>query len=584
MVMLAGAIAFDGDQSSAASAAAAVARKTARYPQLRERVIHADRGIALYAIERYAEQPQLISWTGDNGAKAWLLGDCNYMPEQRFSTTGADPLRQWSRERVPGRWIAVEIGAEGVLQFATDRLGLAWVYVGRTASGYIFSTDYAAIAEQLQGALTVDPDGVLLELSLGYIPDDTTIFREIELLPPGAVVKLSAAGLQATRAPVRYDDRLARASESDKHRQLDAIYDGIIQRAFTPVKSELVMSISAGYDSRYALAFLDREKSPMSLCTFGHPDSGEVAGARAVCAKVGRSTNLFNFSEGDWEQWRRGIQQLGNAGMVQWSGWADSWCEFLRSYGRFPVIGYLGDALSGKHLGATMPEANDWLGYWERWSTRGGWAHSPLVRPEAKARVAELVRDRLRQAASGCEHVSPHQQALHLDLYGRQRRWVATQPLLLSRFMTPALFFYDNDLFDFWSSVGVDDLLGQRLYRSYAQERFPALFPRNEGRPRPFVARALAKLAAIARRSGANAGRPPPKVIEHQPIVAPNRQHIVDLIGRVAPMVDNLIDVDRLRDHVRCYPERGTAGGHIIRAVNVFLLLDLANGRGRISG
>ncbi len=579
--MLAGAVTFDGDESCGVMAEE-IARRTARYPHLRERLLHSEHQVVLYAIVRAAEKPVISTWTGRDGAKSWLLGDVNYFPEGASEPPlAAGTLDRLLGARIAGRWLAVQVEPRGaVVRIATDRLGLAWLYIARIPNGYIFSSDYAAVAQQLKRGLSMDRDNLLLELALGYVPDDSTIFREIQLAPAGAVLQLSASGLTTAKAGVEYGDRLAGLAEADKYDRLDAIYDGLMRRSVTPLESDLMVSISAGYDSRYALAFLGRHDVKPPLCTFGHPDSDEVLGARSVCAKIGQSTKLFSFEAGDWGQWRRGIQQLGNSGMIQWSGWAESWCEFIKPHGRFPVIGYLGDALSGKHLGRVPPAGEDWLQYWERWSTSGGWLDSPLLLPDAKARLQACLRERFQQAVDESSRALPHQQALHLDLHGRQRRWVATQPNLMSRFVTPVLFFYDRDLFDFWTNLPADDLLGQRLYRSYAQNRFPRLFPRGERERRGLFSRALVKALAVTRQAkqGKPGGRAP-KVIDHTRILVPNRQEMLDLVDRVAPMIGDILDVSGFREQVAQYGLSATIpSGHLIRAINVFFLLDLGNG------
>jgi hypothetical protein len=462
-------------------------------------------------------------------------------------------------------------------------LGLAWLYVARVPNGYVFSSDFAAVASAVGPGLTVDGDTALLELALGYAPDQRTIFNEIDLLPAGSVIELDPSDIKVVAsAPLRYGDRYAGVSTAKKYERLDEIGDKIVCNAAKAVEKNLVVSISAGYDSRYALAFLERHDIRARLCTFGTPESDEVQGAVSVCKRVGRRTSLFPIERAEFGQWRRAIQQLGNTGMIQWSGWAESWLEFLCRHGRYAVIGYLGDALTGKHLGGIHRSEEDWLKFWERWSTDGGWADSSLLTPSARERLRDCLSARLGQAAALPSTALPHQRALHLDLYGRQRRWVAGQPNLISRFLTPLLFFYDNDLIDFWTNLPAEDLLHQKLYLSYAQSRFPRLFPRGEGEPPSLVRRAIRKAGRLASAAaGHNANWPHPRVVDHDAIIIPNKQRILDLAERVAPLAGDIIDVSAFREQVELYGRSPTVPSlHIMKAVNLFMLLDLSASAG----
>jgi hypothetical protein len=582
MVMLAGAVSPDASRSSRA-VAESMARATASNHCLRERLLYESGGITLFAVERHEHRPMIEPGHEGAGTRRWVLGDVNYCnrspsPETRIATGALSDL--WS-SKIPGRWLGIEVEpATGLVRFATDRFGLAWLYIARTPTGYVFSSDFAAVAGAVRSALSIDRDTALLELALSYAPDERTVFNEISLLPPGAVVELADSGMKViASAPVRYGDRYAGLSADRKYERLDEIYDAIVRNKAKTLAPDLVVSISAGYDSRYALAFLQKHDIKAKLCTFGARNSDEVRGAMSVCEKIGRSTSVFSVSESHWVQWRRAIQQLGNTGMIQWSGWAESWLEFLTKHGGYAVIGYLGDALTGKHLGTAQRNDADWLRFWARWSTEGGWADSPLLTASARSRLRECLPQRLEQAIAKPSTALPHQRALHLDLYGRQRRWVAAQPNLMSRFLTPFLFFYDDDLIDFWTNLPAEDMLQQKLYLSYAQTRFPRLFPRGEGQPPTVIERAIRK---AVRMTGATAMRRPrqpnPRVVDHDAIIVPNRQRILDLAERVSPLVGELIDVAAFCEQVRLYGRSSTLPSlQIMKAVNLFLLLDLCS-------
>jgi hypothetical protein len=147
----------------------------------------------------------------------------------------------------------------------------------------------------------------------------------------------------------------------------------------------------------------------------------------------------------------------------------------------------------------------------------------------------------------------------------------------MSRFLTPYLFFYDGDLIDFWTNLPAEDMLQQKLYLSYAQNRFPRLFPRGEGQSPTVIERAIRKAVRMTGVAAMRRPRQPnPRVIDHDAIIVPNRQRILDLVERVSPLVAELIDVAAFREQVRLYGQSSTLPSlQIMKAVNLFLLLDL---------
>jgi hypothetical protein len=564
--MLVGAASFAADTDLAACARRMAAR--AALPGEQATQVHADGGLWLHAVGPVATNRAPLA-LDEAGISTYLFGDACRIPGLRAGVQVAD-LRTPELLDVPLRWLTVRWSrVSRRLSLTTDRLGLLWLYYARVPGGVLFAGHYGALARELRPLLRLDWDTALLELAYGYTPDERTLFEPIRMAPPGATLELDDTGtrVDARRAP-RYTDRGASLSPRQKTACLDDLYASIRSRLDARVEG-LVISLSAGFDSRYALGFLHERLRGTRALTFGNPDSDEVRGAWRVAADAGLDSAVFDIPAGDWRQWRRDIEALGNAGMTQWSGWAESWLNFVAAHGPLPVIGYLGDALSGKHLGAAREHA-DWVAFWQEWSTAGGWADSVLLPAQERQRVREVGRERLAAAVAPHAFAFAHQAAMHLDLYGRQRRWVATQPNLMACFCTPVAFFYDEALIDFWASLPIDDLVGQRLYLEYARQRFPRLFA-PPAAPPGLSRRLLGKAMRVA--TGTDQARP--TVVDARRYIVPNRARILELIERVQPVVEDRIDLPALRREVERFGESSVVTGTMLaRAVNLFLLLD----------
>jgi len=76
--------------------------------------------------------------------------------------------------------------------------------------------------------------------------------------------------------------------------------------------------------------------------------------------------------------------------------------------------------------------------------------NSSLFRPKARSLLANSLKDNLSSLLARASYAQPHQQALHLNLYTRQRRRVASQLNLVSRYLVPVAPFYDEALIAFF--------------------------------------------------------------------------------------------------------------------------------------
>jgi len=587
MTILAGIISYS-DAFSPKDKASKLARDTARYPTLTARPLYSNQWAALYVVERQDDNPQELSCSMDIDSKSWIIGDINYAPESILSPF----KRQLDAgtaipNGIPGRWLAVQINLRSkILRITSDRLGLGWLYIARIPNGYAFSGDFAALVEQLSKPLRVNYESCIQELALGYTLGDKTVFEEITLIPPGTVIELSQDGIRTvSKQAIEYGDRYAYLSDQQKFELFDDLYKSVVDRHFKPYEESLLVSISGGYDSRHALALLQKYSIQAKYFTFGDPASNEVQRAHLNCSRANTTTNVFTFQKGDWGEWRRCILQVGNTGITQMIGWSDSWHALLRKHGRYLVTGIFGGPLTGSHLGYDKTAGVDWFDYWLKRSTTDEWISSMLLRDEVRKHLKNLIHDHMKEMLQDVCFAFPYQQAMHFDLYSRQRRWTGAQPALMSRYLTPIIFLYDDDLFEFWINLSFEDLYLQRLYLAYARSRFPHLFPENatppkEAPPPTLGNRMINKLRQLFKSYVLfEKQRPKPQPIDHDKIIIPNKANIINLAKAVAPVANDFIDVEKFCSEVQVYKNSNVISSYeIIRAVNLFQLLSLASG------
>ena len=560
-----------------------IAARSARVEGLSTRCVLATERVSLYLAERSNSRAKEFAAPGPQRCTRWLLGDVNYVdgPHVAEMRTRLDDAPE--NPAIPGRWIVVEHDPDtDRLSLTTDRWGLLWLYFARTADGFLLSSDFGSLVSILDVSPKVNAASCALELVLGYSLGDKTIFDGVTLAPAGTRLTFSSDGtlIQKLVNPPVYGDKYAGMSTTQKLERLDEIWNETERRYFKPFSESLMVSISAGFDSRHALAICNRRKIPAKYFTFGESDSAEVWNARLNCSRVGVRNEIFTYQEAKWDEWVRCVTQVGNAGIVQWAGWADQWHGYLKRFGSSLATGIFGGPLTGTHLKRSHDERQDWVKNWMSYSIGRSWAHEGLLRPQWASWLAENLEQSFREQLAGLTFSIPHQQAIHLDYYGRQRRWTGAQPELISRFLTPVPWLYSGEFVEFWSSLGLQDLEGQRLYMTYARSRFPELFRPWERRPGRFwriVRRIVRRIRAERIGRSLPGGRvPQSEAIAHQRILRDNEERIRQLVGTVRAAADPLIDCDVFLGQLgECVAGRRSNSQQLVRYVNLMHLLAL---------
>ncbi len=481
-----------------------------------------------------------------------------------------------------GMWVAVLYDrATQSISFATDQLGTLWLYVAIFEKGLMFCNDFRALVVSYPNAININWNAVMLTLSINHIPNNQTLFQEVQTLPPNSFVKVERGLLTELFQHSQFGigDRYLSCNQNEKFQVLDSIWSNSREIWCSNAKKSVV-PLSSGYDSRYVLAEVMKEQLPISCATFGHPGSIDVKGAKNICEQQGLPWRHFSPKDSVWNDWVHSVEMLGVTGGFQFIyGWADDWLQLLQKTGENVFLGFLGDALSGKHLVCNAnSNSQDWMDNWEHWSASGGWLE-PTISPLIREGAYDHMRDSIRNCWSGLvaqTHVwQPHQQAMYLDLLGRQRRFTASQVNLMGKYMSPRCPFLTQSHFEFWFNLPFEDLQKQSLYRAYGQSRFRDLFP-TELAP-TFRQRAVgtAKNFMVSLWPATKNSLLPS---EQNPAVflAIHKDNILSLVRQMASVIESIIDVAALAEEIRKFPQSSILkAGQLNRLVNMLIMLRL---------
>lgn len=459
-----------------------------------------------------------------------------------------------------GRWVALRHDAKArTLRVLNDPLGTAWVYLAKVPGGYLMSSNFGALATAFPGTLTVNRAALMAHLAFGHVPTDETCFSEISMLPPGSVVELGPSGMNVlARARPTYGDRHAGLTRDQKFDLLDEAFEHGVRTWSDDDFSDVVLSLSGGLDSPHGLAALLELGIRPRSATWALAPSTNSRVARKLAEKFELDWTL-EAPATSWRGWLDWFHVAGTSGF-DWGGWAGAWLSSLSAKGSGALIGFLGDALSGKHLVDHPSAGGNWVESWARWSSRDRWLGSPLVRSEIRTEMREVAHSYLQRLADGVEIAYPHQTALHLDLHGRQRRMICSQSNIMARFIAPLPFFYTEQMVTFWSNLPWSDLADQQLYLAHARERYGRVFDVVLGdREVRTLRRSASRLTRDMRLRLANEipglrHRIAPVGNDLMGSLLQSRVEIHGLIEAVAPLLEPVLDTAAVLREIERFP------------------------------
>ncbi|WP_027135630.1 asparagine synthase (glutamine-hydrolyzing) [Geminicoccus roseus] len=189
--------------------------------------------------------------------------------------------------------------AERQLHLVRDRLGKKPLYIGQANGALLFGSELDALRAHPGFQARIDPDALAALLHQGWIPEEHCIWHGVFKLPPGSILSIGSAELQACDVGDMRARSRAWWSLTDLVRQgredpivepsgSEAMLDGLLR---TAVRERMVSDVpigaflSGGIDSSVVVALMQAQSAkPIRTFTIGFAESGydEADDARAV--------------------------------------------------------------------------------------------------------------------------------------------------------------------------------------------------------------------------------------------------------------------------------------------------------------
>ena len=175
---------------------------------------------------------------------------------------------------------------------ARDRAGEKPFYYAQVGNQFVFGSEVKSLLAWPEFPRAIDFSAMVDFLSLGFVPDPKSIWRECRKLPPGHSlwVDLAPSGAPRMHRPARYWDLRFEPDASEREwgpRILDALQTAAREMSFADVP--LGAFLSGGVDSSAVVAALSRSGCSVNTFTIGFDESGydERPYAREVAGLYG---------------------------------------------------------------------------------------------------------------------------------------------------------------------------------------------------------------------------------------------------------------------------------------------------------
>lgn len=253
---------------------------------------------------------------------------------------------------------------------AVDRVRSIPLFYGQE-KGEIFLSDDAEWIRKNVGDTELDPVARQEFLFTGYVTGKETIFPHVRQLQAGEMLYIDQGDKATSLRTHRYYQFLH--SESAQHideesllAELDAVSEKSMERLISYANDrQIVIPLSAGYDSRLIVTFLRRLKYDNVLTfSYGMPGNYESMVSRSVADSLDYEWEFAPYSRQLWRQWWNSKERKD----YQW--WASGWVS-LAHIQDWPAVwhlkqnrkvannalfvpGHTGDFISGGHIPITV--------------------------------------------------------------------------------------------------------------------------------------------------------------------------------------------------------------------------------------
>lgn len=526
-------------------------------------------------VHAFEGERALPSASADGRVQVFAVG--HIVANERVVPAAGPVLEHWVRhgddrwDERNGQFTAIVRDVEQRrLVVVNDRFGHHPLYCARRGSRI-------ALASQLQAISALDRGGSLASeavaevLVVGHLLGDTAPLAGVEVLPPGAIVRVERGALEVRR----YWRARFEAGPPLPTGRLSELLARAVSRTCSDRRRRGLL-LSGGLDSRLLCHEAKRHDSTLHAYTFGDGDSGDIAFAREVARVVDVDWRPL---PGDVSRWREAISTCvrQSDGAVPFHHLrTPPFHDEIKERCDVLLSGTSGDMLFGSAVVGRRPTPSsiDEVARLLRARFLGASRSArALLRPDFESFARKHLDDALGATLADNPHRTRQDLLDSWNLEQRQRRFIFMGPASNRYRFANRAPFYDYDLVDAALRLPLEQRRNQQLYVEALWQLMPALrnvpwqktgYPPNPHRLPRLIARVRRRANRVLRRSA-----PTQESMDIDRLVraAFTRHELLAELCDGGPRWHDFVDVDALRAAVDAHFDERARNGALLCTV-----------------
>jgi len=414
-----------------------------------------------------------VSRDGDVRVYVWgQLAHPTYSGRDLIEWIGGNAARgNWSayKELIGAFVLVLETLRPHRIHFVADALGTRPFFYALNAGGTVFGSDVWHLRSVDPNPVTLSPDAISTWLAYGFNCTETSLFNEYKRLAPATVLTIEN-GLPRVDRYLEKHEHLRNLGTNEAAEAVYSMVDTNV-RALSRLKSPMLIGLSGGYDSRFILGLVKKQRIAVCVAVTIENASNESGPAEMVASALGVAQEKISVQGSGWDIYEEPFHFSCDGFPIT----KQASYQVAATRPGLPVMnGFLGDRVVHGHgttcngldesqVSGSLAEAlflNHRQGTFD--SYMGGIAH----RVRARAMRPML---RAEEAASGTGDVFRW-----ADLYYRQRLYMSNnfnQHLSFSETLLP---FLSGNLIEYYTNAHRSSF-SREVYRQIFRNHLPEL-------------------------------------------------------------------------------------------------------------
>ncbi len=360
--------------------------------------------------------------------------------------------------------------AEMKVSIYSDHIASMPMYYIKSGERFLFGSEKKSILALLDTSPTINPVGLMQIFAHRHNLEDLTFLNGLKRMMPSTRIVYDRNGLNIHRYELlqfHVPNSVARVDEIvDQWADQLKVATALRLRG----KKRLILSLSAGLDSRAVACSIPRSFRPISSRTRGTAGALEPILASEIAARLGFDHFREEPSVSDYSRVIPKIAWRTECEVHFSNGRSLSNHSMIKEYGDFVGGGWLGDASSGAHISPYFLRPSARMDFIER-----AYRHYLIYSADALSEIftREFVIEtfpKLREAfiaSFGSLEAETNIQLFEIwDLYQRQRRMTTSSMPVDSYAFEKVRPFYDRDYLNFTLTLPTRYRFGQTLYQA----------------------------------------------------------------------------------------------------------------------